>query len=83
MRLRSLRGWTNLGLIAAGAYLMQGSGCISFIGEAALMVTDACFVFDCTDAAGGGIEFCSGQGSGAQTFEGQNNVPLLNDCPSP
>ncbi len=67
MRSRFLRVTLMVTLTTVGGFLTIGTGCISFIGETALAVADVCFIFDCTDAAGGALEFC--------------DPAILEDCP--
>ena len=85
MRVRSRRVAAVVGLLASGGYLMAGpgTGCSSFLGEAALVAADACFIFDCQNGIlGGTIDPCSGIGSGNQTVEGATRPPLFTDCPT-
>lgn len=70
-------------LLAAGGFLLAGpgTGCSSFLGEALLVTTDFCFVFDCQSGLfGGAIDPCPGIGSGNQTVEGASQLPLFTDC---
>lgn len=85
IRIKSRRVAAIASLAAAGGFLMAapGSGCSSFAGNSLLVTTDFCFIFDCQGGIlGGTIDPCSGIGSGNQTFEGGEQLPLFTDCPS-
>jgi hypothetical protein len=73
------------GLMAAGGFLLAapGSGCSSFTADSLLVSTDFCFIFDCQGGIlGGTVNPCSGVGSGDQTIEGDQSLPLFTDCPN-
>ncbi len=86
MRLRYRRSWFNaVARLGGFGYLLAGpqSTCTSFTGESLFVTTDFCFIFDCQGGIfGGTIDPCTGEGSGNQTFETDDNLPLFNDCPN-
>ena len=56
------------------------TSCSSFAGESALLMTDFCFIFDCTNGIlGGTIDPCAA-GIGING-DPDNLEPLLIDCP--
>lgn len=85
MRLRSRQSWFKaVALLGGFGYLLSGpqGTCISYQGESLLTNIDFCFIFDCQGGIfGGTIDPCTGFGSGNQTFETADSLPLFNDCP--
>lgn len=82
MRSRFRRIAVGAGLMAAGGFLLAGtgSGCISFTGEAVTTMTDFCFIFDCTNGIlGGTIDPCATQ----TNFNTGDAFFLLADCTVP
>lgn len=83
MQSRTRRFVRGLGLLGAGAFLLQaGTTCTSFAAESLLVQTDFCFIFDCQNGLfGGTVDPCTGIGSGDSTVEAQNQQPFFADCP--
>ena len=85
MRSRARKAIAAMTLLAGSGFVMSGpgTGCSSYVVDAALVATDLCFIFDCQNGIlGGTIDPCSGIGSGNQTVEGQTRPPLFTDCPT-
>ena len=85
MRSRARKAIAAMTLLAGSGFVMAGpgTGCSSYVVDAALVATDMCFIFDCQNGIlGGTIDPCSGIGSGNQTGEGQTGLPLFTDCPT-